>query len=119
MPRRGHVRAEPLIAVRDVRASSRWYQQLLGIDALPEHEHRDSYDRMLRDGHLIPSSMPGTRRVTLTWSTQTRRHLDMESCCGSRWTSSMQRSSELVHYAPKSSKSRTSTRKPGIERCGS
>jgi catechol 2,3-dioxygenase-like lactoylglutathione lyase family enzyme len=30
------IRSQPLIAVRDVRASSRWYQQLLGFDSLPE-----------------------------------------------------------------------------------
>jgi catechol 2,3-dioxygenase-like lactoylglutathione lyase family enzyme len=46
-------RPQPLIAVRDVRASSRWYQHLLGLTALPEHEHRDSYDRLFSDGRLI------------------------------------------------------------------
>lgn len=53
VPRRAGVRSQPLIAVHDVRASSRWYQQLLGADTLPEHEHRDGYDRMLCGGHLI------------------------------------------------------------------
>jgi catechol 2,3-dioxygenase-like lactoylglutathione lyase family enzyme len=52
-PQETAVRAQPLIAVRDVRASSRWYQQLLGLDALPEHDHRDVYDRMLCTGGLI------------------------------------------------------------------
>ncbi len=52
-PRNARVQSQPLIAVRDVRASSRWYQHLLGADALPEHEHRDSYDRILCDGRLI------------------------------------------------------------------
>jgi catechol 2,3-dioxygenase-like lactoylglutathione lyase family enzyme len=52
-PRNGGVRSQPLIAVRDVRASSRWYQHLLGTGALPEHEHRDTYNGMLCDGHLI------------------------------------------------------------------
>ena len=47
------VRSEPLLAVRDVRASSRWYQQLLGFDSLPEHSHRDFYDRMLYAGELV------------------------------------------------------------------
>jgi catechol 2,3-dioxygenase-like lactoylglutathione lyase family enzyme len=42
-----------LIAVRDVRASSRWYRQLLGLDSLPEHEHRDLYERMFSDGRLV------------------------------------------------------------------
>ncbi len=45
--------AQPLIAVRDVRASSRWYADLLGADPLPEHEHRDVYDRISRSGRLI------------------------------------------------------------------
>jgi catechol 2,3-dioxygenase-like lactoylglutathione lyase family enzyme len=52
-PRKAGVQSQPLIAVRDVRASSRWYQQLLGADSLPEHEHRAVYNRMLCDGHLI------------------------------------------------------------------
>jgi len=51
--RRAHVLSEPLIAVRDVRASIRWYQQLLRVDALPEHEHRDSYDRLFCDDRMI------------------------------------------------------------------
>jgi catechol 2,3-dioxygenase-like lactoylglutathione lyase family enzyme len=51
--RNASVRSQPLIAVRDVRASSRWYQHLLGTSALPEHEHRDTYNGMLCDGHLI------------------------------------------------------------------
>jgi hypothetical protein len=47
------VRAEPLIAVRNVRASSRWYQTLLASDSLPDHEHRSTYDRIYCDGHLV------------------------------------------------------------------
>lgn len=47
------VRPQPLIAVRNVRASSRWYRKLLAADSLPEHEHRDTYDRILCDGQLI------------------------------------------------------------------
>jgi hypothetical protein len=45
--------AQPLIAVRDVRASSRWYAELLGADSLPEHPHRDVYERISSSGHLI------------------------------------------------------------------
>jgi catechol 2,3-dioxygenase-like lactoylglutathione lyase family enzyme len=45
--------AQPLIAVRDVRASSRWYADLLGADALPDHPHRDVYDRIWRAGRLL------------------------------------------------------------------
>jgi catechol 2,3-dioxygenase-like lactoylglutathione lyase family enzyme len=46
-------RAEPLIAVRDVRASSRWYSRLLGLEHLAEHPHRDVYDRLLMNGVLV------------------------------------------------------------------
>jgi catechol 2,3-dioxygenase-like lactoylglutathione lyase family enzyme len=47
------VEAQPLIAVRDVRASSRWYAELLGADPLPDHAHRDVYDRIWRSGRLL------------------------------------------------------------------
>lgn len=47
------VEAQSLIAVRDVRASSRWYAELLGADTLPDHSHRDIYDRMYVSGRLI------------------------------------------------------------------
>jgi|SRR5581483_5389507 len=47
------IEAQPLIAVRDVRASSRWYAELLGADSLPEHIHRDLYDRITVSGHLV------------------------------------------------------------------
>jgi hypothetical protein len=47
------VQAQPLIAVRDVRASSRWYGSLLDADPLPEHRHRDVYDRISRGGVLL------------------------------------------------------------------
>ena len=45
--------AQPLIAVRDVRASSRWYAKLLGADPLAEHSHRDVYDRIACSGQLV------------------------------------------------------------------
>lgn len=47
------VEAQPLIAVRNVRASSRWYTGLLGADPLPEHSHRDVYDRISCAGQLL------------------------------------------------------------------
>lgn len=47
------VRSQTLIAVRDVRASSRWYAQLLGFETSPEHPHRDYYDRMFSAGRLL------------------------------------------------------------------
>ncbi len=53
VPQKTRVQSQPLIAVRDVRKSRRWYQQLLEVSGQPEHEHRNTYDRMLCDGHLI------------------------------------------------------------------
>jgi catechol 2,3-dioxygenase-like lactoylglutathione lyase family enzyme len=51
--RKSAVEVQPLIAVRDVRASSRWYRELLGAVSLPEHGHRDTYDRVSRSGQLL------------------------------------------------------------------
>jgi Glyoxalase/Bleomycin resistance protein/Dioxygenase superfamily len=50
---KSNVQAQPLIAVRNVRASSRWYAELLGADSLPEHSHRDLYERITTSGQLI------------------------------------------------------------------
>jgi catechol 2,3-dioxygenase-like lactoylglutathione lyase family enzyme len=47
------IEAQPLIAVRNVRASSRWYGELLGADSMPEHPHRDVYDRISHSGRLL------------------------------------------------------------------
>lgn len=47
------IAAQPLIAVRNVRASSRWYSELLAADPLPEHSHRDVYDRISCSGQLL------------------------------------------------------------------
>jgi catechol 2,3-dioxygenase-like lactoylglutathione lyase family enzyme len=47
------ITAQPLIAVRDVRASSRWYAQLLQADTLQEHHHRDLYQRISCSGQLL------------------------------------------------------------------
>jgi len=47
------IQAQPLIAVRNVRASSRWYKELLGADSLPEHPHRDVYERISCSGQLL------------------------------------------------------------------
>jgi catechol 2,3-dioxygenase-like lactoylglutathione lyase family enzyme len=41
---------QPLICVRDVEASSRWYQQLLGCKS--DHGGRE-YERLVKDGRLI------------------------------------------------------------------
>ncbi len=44
------MRPQPLLAVHDVEASSRWYQRLLG--ARSDHGGRD-YERLVVDGRLI------------------------------------------------------------------
>ena len=44
------MRPQPLIAVRDVEASSRWYQEVLGCDS----GHGGSeYERLLVNGDLV------------------------------------------------------------------
>jgi catechol 2,3-dioxygenase-like lactoylglutathione lyase family enzyme len=47
------IAAQPLIAVRNVRASSRWYRELLAADSLPDHPHRDLYQRISCSGQLL------------------------------------------------------------------
>jgi catechol 2,3-dioxygenase-like lactoylglutathione lyase family enzyme len=50
------VRSQPLIAVRDVAASSRWYSRLLGAERTSEtmsSDHAHIYDRLLRGGSLF------------------------------------------------------------------
>ena len=51
--RKSTIEAQPLIAVRDVRASSRWYAELLGADSEPDHPHREVYDRIRCSGQLV------------------------------------------------------------------
>jgi hypothetical protein len=47
--RQAGVRAQTLIAVQDVKASSTWYQTLLGVRSFgdPDHPHRLVYDRVM------------------------------------------------------------------------
>jgi extradiol dioxygenase family protein len=52
-PRTPVIESQPLIAVRDVRASSAWYGKLLGADSLPDHPHRDTYDRIIVSGRIV------------------------------------------------------------------
>jgi hypothetical protein len=47
------ISVQPLIAVEDVRASSLWYRELLALDSLPEHPHRDLYERLYCAGQLV------------------------------------------------------------------
>lgn len=44
------MRAQPLIAVRDVAASSRWYQELLGCES---GHGGPEYERLVKDGDLV------------------------------------------------------------------
>src|SRR6187549_1616556 len=44
------MRPQPLIAVTDVEASSRWYQRLLGCRSA--HGGRE-YERLVSNGHLV------------------------------------------------------------------
>jgi catechol 2,3-dioxygenase-like lactoylglutathione lyase family enzyme len=44
------MRPQPLIAVTDVEASSRWYQRLLGLKS--DHGGRE-YERLISDGLLV------------------------------------------------------------------
>lgn len=50
------VRPQPLLAVRDVRASARWYATLLGATRTSEmmaSDHSHLYDRLLVGGALV------------------------------------------------------------------
>ena len=50
------IRPQPLIAVRDVRGSSRWYARLLGAERTSESmrsDHAHVYDRLLSGGSLL------------------------------------------------------------------
>lgn len=47
------VRAQPLIAVRDVVASSRWYAHLLDVKGLDSHPHRKIYNRLTCGASLV------------------------------------------------------------------
>jgi hypothetical protein len=50
------VRPQPLLAVRDVRTSARWYATLLGATRTSElmaSDHDHLYDRLVVDGSLV------------------------------------------------------------------
>src|SRR5262245_45264805 len=56
MKKRSRTRSQPLIAVRDVRASSRWYSRLLGLERtsqMTKSDHDDIYDRLLSGSDLV------------------------------------------------------------------
>ena len=50
------VRSQPLLAVRDVKLSSRWYAELLGAErssVSTQSDHAHVYDRILSAGRLV------------------------------------------------------------------
>jgi catechol 2,3-dioxygenase-like lactoylglutathione lyase family enzyme len=49
----GPVRAQPLIAVRDVKASTTFYEQVLDARRLGASDHDHIYQRILRNGDLL------------------------------------------------------------------
>ena len=54
--KRANARPQPLIAVRDVPHSSRWYSRLLGAERTSESmrsDHAHLYDRLLCGGSLV------------------------------------------------------------------
>jgi hypothetical protein len=52
-PQKSIIKSQTLIAVRNVRVSGRWYAELLGADRLPDHPHREIYDRITCSGELL------------------------------------------------------------------
>jgi catechol 2,3-dioxygenase-like lactoylglutathione lyase family enzyme len=50
MPKEIRIQAQPLIAVRDVAASSRWYQALLGCESA---HGGDEYEMLVSSGKLV------------------------------------------------------------------
>jgi catechol 2,3-dioxygenase-like lactoylglutathione lyase family enzyme len=47
------IRAQPLLAVRDVRASTAWYERLLGLVRLGPSDHDNIYQQLLDNGQLV------------------------------------------------------------------
>jgi catechol 2,3-dioxygenase-like lactoylglutathione lyase family enzyme len=48
-----HVRPQPILAVRDVQASQRWYAELLGLETDPPCDHGHVYERLYSGGQLV------------------------------------------------------------------
>jgi hypothetical protein len=64
--KRANVRPQPLIAVKDVRASSRWYAKLLAAQRTSEtmqSDHDHVYDRILCGGALVLQPNTGEREA--------------------------------------------------------
>lgn len=117
--RKSVAEAQPLIAVRDVRASSRWYAELLGADALPDHPHRDVYDRIWRAGRLLLQLHAWDAEEHPNLVNADAALLGMASCCGSKSTISTRSSSALADWALRLSKNLISTPRRSTGRFGS
>ena len=74
------IEPQPLIAVRNVRASSRWYVELLGADLSTHGRVRSD----LAFGRLLLQLHGGTPKSTPISSTQMQRLPGTVSCCGFR-----------------------------------
>ena len=115
---RAFVRAQPLIAVRNVRASSSCFGSCSGsirFRNTPIARYTTECSAVVNS---FFNSMLGTRKITPTSSTPMPRRLAMASCFGSRLATLMRLSSGPVHRTLKSSWNRTSTRIPSTEKCG-
>ncbi len=64
-----NVRPQPLIAVRDVPSSTRWYSQLLGAERTSKSmrsDHAHVYDRLLCGGSLVLAAVKRVRALRAT-----------------------------------------------------
>ena len=53
MPASPKIQPQPLIAVRNVRASTRWYEELLEVARVGDSDHGDVYQRLMDGGQLV------------------------------------------------------------------
>ncbi len=92
-------RPQPLIAVRDVRASSRWYSKLLSGDRtseLYESDHAHLYDRILCDGALVLQLHAWDEEEHPNLVNRDEARPGHGVLLGSRWMTSMLRSNVLA-----------------------
>jgi hypothetical protein len=109
------MRVQPLIAVRDAAATSRWYQTLLRC----ESGHGGSeYEWLVKDGELI-LQLHALGPMTITTSaTPMRRRIATACSSGSRPTRSRQRWRGGARWPLTSSGNRSRTPMPGTSSAG-
>jgi hypothetical protein len=78
------IRAQPLIVVRNVRASARWYGRLLELESLPEHGPREICDRLFCAGDLIMQLHAWDEEHHPNSLTRTPQRPEMGPCFGSK-----------------------------------